>query len=61
MKIAIRIFAMTIAVTGLVSSSFAPAPARTLPSHIAAVSLGPGPLSLPVPFCAPGVPGCTPR
>lgn len=56
MKIAIRIFAMTIAVTGLVSSSYAPAPAFS--SQAAAVAIGPGPLSLPVPFCGPGVPGC---
>ena len=58
MKIAVRIFAMTIAVTGLVSSSFAPAPARAINSPAAAVAMGPGPLSLPVPMCGPGVPGC---
>lgn len=61
MKLAIRIFAMTIAVTGLVSSSYAPTPSRAIPGQFATVSLGAGPFSLPVPFCAPGVPGCTPR
>jgi hypothetical protein len=58
MKLAIRIFAMTIALAGLVSSSFSTASPRNLPSHLAPVTAGPGPLSLPVPFCAPGVPGC---
>jgi len=58
MKTTIRIFAMTVALAGLVSSSFAPASSRTIPSHLSAFSSGPGPLSLPIPTCGPGVPGC---
>jgi hypothetical protein len=58
MKTTIRIFAMTVALTGLVSSSFSPAPGRIIPSHLSAYSSGPGPLSLPIPTCGPGLPGC---
>lgn len=59
MNFALRIVAITIAFTGLVSSSFAPATSSKVPNHVAAYSSGPGPLGLPVPTC-PGMPGCPP-
>lgn len=61
MKLVIRIFAMCVVFTGLTAASFTPADSLTLPSHLSAVMLGPGPLSLPIPTCGPGVPTCTPH
>ena len=58
MKTTIRIFALTVALTGLVASSFSPASVRLTPCHLSAVSSDPGPLSLPIPTCGPGVPFC---
>lgn len=58
MNLTIRIFAMTVALAGLVSSSFSSASTTVLPSHLSAYSSGPGPWSLPVPTCDPSLPTC---
>jgi len=57
MKTSIRIFAMTVALTGLVTSSFSSASTPAIPSHLSGFALGPGP-DLPIPTCGPGVPDC---
>jgi hypothetical protein len=57
MKTAIRAFAMSIALAGLLTSTSA-AP-RNLSANQSAFMAGPGPLSLPAPGCGPGVPTCT--
>jgi len=58
MKTTLRIFAFTVALTGLITSSFS-SPANTrIPSHLAAFSAAPGPLGLPIPTCDPSVPTC---
>lgn len=58
MNATIRFIALTVALTGLVSSSFSSASDRMIPSHLAAISSGPGPLSLPIPGCDPSAPAC---
>lgn len=58
MKMTIRIFAMTIALAGLFSSSLSSASTPAIPSHLSAFAAGPGPLTLPIPTCGPGVPTC---
>jgi len=54
MYTAIRIFAMTVALAGLVSSSFASPSWQPVPSPVSAYSAAPGPLSIPAP-CFPGM------
>ena len=53
MKLAIRVAALTIALAGLISAPYASA--TTLSSPNAAFLSGPGPFSLPVPGCGPGI------
>jgi hypothetical protein len=57
----IRFFAMSVALTGLVSSSFTSKPNYAMPSHLSAVASDPGPWGLPIPVCFPGVPICPPQ
>ena len=57
MKTAIRAFAMSIALAGLLTSTTAAS--RNLSASQSAFMAGPGPLSLPAPTCGPGVPTCT--
>lgn len=58
MKTTLRIFAFTVALAGLISSSFSSTSTAMLPSHLSAFASGPGPLGLPVPTCDPSVPTC---
>jgi|HubBroStandDraft_1064217.scaffolds.fasta_scaffold110811_2 hypothetical protein len=52
MKLAIRILALSAALAGLAAASNSSATTRMLPSSQAA------PAKMPVPLCAPGLPGC---
>jgi len=61
MRIVIRIFAMSVALAGLATSSFSSPAMQTIPSHLSATAHGHGPLSLPIPTCGPGVPTCGPN
>lgn len=56
MKIAVRVFTMAVVFTGLTLASLNSASAST--AQPASAYAGPGPLSLPVPQCGPGVPTC---
>ncbi len=51
MKLAIRIFAMTIVVAGVAAAATTPRTAYVVPSHISATGPLPTPDSLPVPGC----------
>ena len=53
MKLAIRVFALAVAVVGLVSVPYSSA--ATLSGTNAAFLSGPGPFSLPAPGCGPGI------
>lgn len=57
MKVAIRAFAMSVALAGLLTAT-SPA-SHGLSVSQSAFMAGPGPLSLPAPTCGPGVPTCT--
>jgi len=52
MKLAIRIFALSVALAGLAAAYGSSATTPVLASHQAATD------SNPVPLCAPGLPGC---
>ena len=52
MKLAIRIFALTIVVAGAAAAATTPKTASAIPSHQSATA------HLPVPECGPGIPGC---
>jgi hypothetical protein len=54
----VRFFAMSVALVGLVSSSFAGKPNYDFHSHLSAVSADPGPWNIPIPICFPGNPNC---
>jgi hypothetical protein len=56
MKLAVRIFAMSIVVVGLAAASVSSATSNTRPSHQALTSTGPSNDSLPIPQCGPYVP-----
>lgn len=53
MNLVIRIFALAVVLAGLVSAPVSSSARQTLPSHLSAAALGPGPLSLPAPPCLP--------
>jgi hypothetical protein len=55
MKLAIRIFAMSVVFAGAAAASISSSSARALPSHQSATS------ALPTPECGPHIPGCTPN
>jgi len=57
MKLAIRIFALTMVFAG-VAAAVSPATTRVIPSHQSATGPLPRPDNLPGPVCAPGIPGC---
>jgi hypothetical protein len=59
MKLAIRIFAMSVVLAGLSAASVSSATLRALPSHLSATASDPDPQSLPIPLCGPWVP-CQP-
>jgi hypothetical protein len=52
MKLAIRIFALSIVFVGVAAASVSHSSARALPSHQSATAAN------PVPSCAPGLPTC---
>jgi hypothetical protein len=52
MKLAIRIFALSVVFVGVAAASVSNPTARALSSHQAATA------SNPIPLCAPGLPGC---
>jgi len=52
MKLAIRLFALSIVLVGVAAASVSNSSVRILPSHQSATA------SNPVPLCAPGLPGC---
>jgi len=52
MKLAIRIFALSVAVAGLAAAYGSSATTRVFASHQSATAAD------PVPLCAPGLPGC---
>lgn len=54
MKLALRVFAMFVVLTGLTAAPSSTANSLMLTSHLTA-SAGPGPFSLPAPGCGPGV------
>ncbi len=54
MKLAIRIFALSVVVAGAAAASVSSASTKAFPSHQAATA------NLPVPACGPGVPTCGP-
>lgn len=58
MKLALRLFALSVAFAGLSMASMAPSASHTLKTSANAAH--PGPLSMPVPTCIPGT-GCTPK
>jgi hypothetical protein len=51
MKLAIRIFALSVVVAGLAAAGFSPKTASNLSSHLSATS------SLPIPQCGPYICG----
>lgn len=57
MKLALRVFAMMVVLTGLSAAPSSSASSLMMASHLTA-SVDPGPFSLPAPGCGPGVPGC---
>ncbi|MGD0787146.1 MAG: hypothetical protein ABR898_04115 [Terracidiphilus sp.] len=56
MKLAVRIFALTIVFAGAAAASVSPATAHAVPSRLSATGTLPAPHELPVPFCVPGYP-----
>jgi hypothetical protein len=52
MKLAIRIFALSVVFVGVAAASVSSSTARTFQSHQAATA------GNPIPVCAPGLPGC---
>jgi hypothetical protein len=52
MKLAVRIFALSIVFAGVAAASVSSSSSRAIPSHQAAIA------GNPVPLCAPGLPGC---
>ena len=52
MKLAIRIFALSVVFVGVAAASVSHSSARALPSHQSATA------SNPIPLCYPGGPGC---
>jgi hypothetical protein len=52
MKLAIRIFALSVAIAGLAAAYGSSATTRVFASHQSATAAD------PVPLCAPGLPGC---
>ena len=52
MKTAIRIFALSVVVAGAAAASLSSASTKALPSHQSATA------HMPIPVCAPGIPGC---
>jgi hypothetical protein len=57
MKIAVRVFTMCVVFSGLALASLSSANVKAT-SQPSAAAVDPGPLSLPVPQCGPGVPTC---
>jgi len=55
MKLAIRIFALTLVLAGAAAASVSSSTTRTIVSHQSATA------GEPVPLCAPGLPGCPPN
>ncbi len=60
MKITIRIFALTIALVGLSTSSFSRQSPRAAAYHPSALSEAAGMNSMPIPMCGPYLPTCPP-
>jgi hypothetical protein len=56
MKLALRIFTLTIVFVGAAAASVSPATMRSIPSHLSATGPLPSPDSLPIP-CS----GCVPH
>jgi hypothetical protein len=52
MKLAVRIFALSLVAAGAAAASFSPSASRAVVSHQAAAA------GLPIPACGPGVPTC---
>ena len=52
MKLAIRIFALSVVFAGAAAASVSSSTTRALPSHQSATA------SNPIPLCAPGLPTC---
>jgi hypothetical protein len=52
MKLAVRIFALSVVFVGVAAASVSHSSARVVPSHQSATA------SNPVPLCAPGLPTC---
>jgi len=55
MKLAVRIFALSIVLAGAAAASLSSTSSRALPSHQSATA------NFPTPGCLPGVPTCPPR
>lgn len=55
MKLAIRIFALSIAVAGLASAATTPVTASAVSSHLSATGPLPSPDSMPGPKCGPHI------
>ena len=54
MKLAIRIFALSVVVAGAAAASVSSASTKAFPTHQAATE------SMPIPTCGPGMPMCSP-
>jgi hypothetical protein len=52
MKLAVRIFALTVVIAGGAAAAITPKTAPAIKSHQSATA------TLPVPACVPGLPGC---
>jgi hypothetical protein len=52
MKLAIRIFALTVVFAGIAAAATTAPTSHLMPSHQSATSAN------PIPLCAPGLPGC---
>jgi len=52
MKTAIRIFALSVVLAGAAAASITPSSSRLVASHQTANG------AMPIPTCAPGLPGC---
>ena len=55
MKLAIRIFAISIAFAGVAAASVSSSTPKLFSSHQSATA------TEPIPLCAPGLPGCPPQ
>ncbi len=60
MKTTIRIFALSLALVGLSTSSFSRQAARATDYHPSALSAAAGVSSFPIPWCGPKLPTCPP-